>query len=111
MKKDIVEFVAKCSNCQQVKVEHQLPVGLAQNIELSKWKREMINIDFITSLPRSRRKHGSIWVIVNIMTKSAHLLPVKTTYLAEDYAKLYLQEVVRLHGVLVSIISDRGKKF
>ncbi|KAH0678966.1 hypothetical protein KY284_020051 [Solanum tuberosum] len=50
MKKGIAEFVAKCMNCQQVKVEHQRPGGLAQNIELSEWKWEMINMDFITGL-------------------------------------------------------------
>ncbi|WMV47194.1 hypothetical protein MTR67_040579 [Solanum verrucosum] len=55
MKKGIAEFVAKCPNCQQVKVEHQRPGGLAQNIEISEWKWEMINIDFITGLPRSRK--------------------------------------------------------
>ena len=58
-------------------------------------------MDFITGLPRSCRQHDSIWVIVDRMTKSAHFLLVKTTHTAEDYAKLYLQEVVRLHGVLV----------
>ncbi|KAH0781055.1 hypothetical protein KY290_000653 [Solanum tuberosum] len=89
MKNDIAEFVAKCPNCQQVKVEHQRPDGL----------------------PRSRRQHDSIWVIVDRMTKSAHFLSVKTTHSAEDYAKLYLQEVVRLHGVPVSIIYDRGAQF
>ncbi|WMV14317.1 hypothetical protein MTR67_007702 [Solanum verrucosum] len=71
----------------------------------------MINKDFITGLPRSRRQHDSIWVIVDRMTKSAHFLSVKTTNSAEDYAKLYIQEVVRLHGVPVSIISDRGAQF
>ncbi|KAH0633253.1 hypothetical protein KY284_036039 [Solanum tuberosum] len=80
MKKGIAKFVAKCPNCQQVKVEHQKPSGLAQNIELPEWKWEMINMDFITGLPRSRRQHDSIW------------------------------EVVRLHGVPVSIISDRVGK-
>ena len=90
MKNDIAEIVAKCPNCQQVKAEHQRPGGLAQNIELPKWKWEVINIDFITRLPRSRRKHDSIWVIVDIMTKSAHFLPVNTTHSAEDYAKLYI---------------------
>ncbi|WMV07964.1 hypothetical protein MTR67_001349 [Solanum verrucosum] len=105
------EFVAKCPNCQQVKVEHQRPGGLAQRIELPEWKWEMINMDFITGLPRSRRQHDSIWVIVDRMTKLAHFLPVKTTNSAEDYAKLYIQEVVRLHGVPVSIISDRGAPF
>ena len=45
------------------------------------------------------------------LTKSAHFLPVRTTYEAEDYAKLYLKEIVKLHGVPVSIISDRGTQF
>ncbi|KAH0710411.1 hypothetical protein KY284_011838 [Solanum tuberosum] len=111
MKKGIAEFVAKCPNCQQVKAEHQRSGGLAQNIELPEWKWEMISMDFITCLPRSRRQHDSIWVIIDKMTKSAHFLPVKTTNSAEDYAKLYIQEVVRLHGVPVSIISDRGAQF
>nr|AAV31171.1 Putative polyprotein, identical [Solanum tuberosum] len=111
MKKGIAEFVAKCPNCQQVKVEHQRLGGLAQRIELLELKWEMINMDFITGLPRSRRQHDSIWVIVDRMTKSAHFLPVKTTNSAEDYAKLYIQEVVRLHGVPISIISNRGAQF
>ena len=60
-------------------------------------------MDFVTGLLRSHRQHDSIWVIVYRMTKSANFLPVKTTYSAEDYAKLYLQEVVRLHGVRSSL--------
>ncbi|WMV25326.1 hypothetical protein MTR67_018711 [Solanum verrucosum] len=60
MKKGIAEFVVKCPNCQQVKVEHQMPSTLAQNIELPEWKWEMINMDFITGLPRSRMQHDSI---------------------------------------------------
>ncbi|WMV32575.1 hypothetical protein MTR67_025960 [Solanum verrucosum] len=99
MKKGIAEFVAKCLNCQKVKVEYQRPGGMAQNIELLEWKWEMINMDFIIGLLRSCRQHDSIWVIVDRMTKSTHFLPVNSTYSAKDYAKLYLQEVVRLHGV------------
>ena len=60
MKNDNVEFVVMCSNCQQVKVNHQRHGGLAQNIELPEWKWEMINMDFITCLTRSRRQHDSI---------------------------------------------------
>ena len=45
------------------------------------------------------------------MTKSSHFLAVKTKYSAEDYAKLYLNEIVRLHGVTLSIISDRSSQF
>ncbi|MDV3143928.1 MAG: hypothetical protein Q8763_02730, partial [Candidatus Phytoplasma australasiaticum] len=111
MKKDIVKFMSRCPNCQQVKVEHQKPGGLAQNIEISEFKWEMINMDFVIGLPQSRRQHHSIWVIVDRMTKLAHFLPVKTTDTAEDYARLYLKEIVRLHGVPISIILDRGAQF
>ena len=91
MKNDIAKFVAKCSNCQQVKVEHQWVSGMTQNIELPKWKWEMINMDFITGLPRSRRQYYSIWVIFDQMTKSTHFLPIKTTHSTKYYARLYIQ--------------------
>ena len=111
MKRDIADFVSKCPNCQQVKVEHQKPGGMTQEIDIPTWKWDVINMDFITGLPRTRRQHDSIWVIVDRMTKSSRFLAVKTTYSAEDYAKLYLTEIVRLHGVPLSIISDRGPQF
>jgi len=111
MKKSIAEFVAQCPNCQQVKIEHQKPGGLLQNIEIPTWKWEVINMDFIIGLPRSYHKFDSIWVIIDRLTKCAHFLLVKTTYTAEDYAKLYIKEIVRLHGVPISIISDRGAQF
>src|SRR5688572_1241028 len=103
MKRDIADFVSKCPNCQQVKVENQRPCGVSQNIEIPDWKWEMINMDFINGLPRSRRQHDSIWVIVDRMLNPAHVLPVKTTDTGEDYAKLYLREIVRIHGVPLSI--------
>lgn len=86
MKKDITEFVAKCLNCQQVKVEHQRLGGVIQDISIPTWKWKEINIDFVTDLPRTRRQYDSIWVVVDRLTKAAHFLPVKTTDSAEDYA-------------------------
>ena len=68
-------------------------------------------MDFIIGLPHTSRKFDSIWVIVDRLTKSAHFLPVRTTYTVEEYAKLYIKEIVRLHGVPISIISDRGTQF
>ncbi|WMV08940.1 hypothetical protein MTR67_002325 [Solanum verrucosum] len=111
MKRDITDFVAKCPNCQQVKVEHQKLGGLTQEINISTWKWEVIKMDFITSLPCTRRHHDSIWVIVDKVAKSTHFLAVKTIDSAEDYAKLYISKIVRLHGVPLSIISDRGPQF
>ena len=70
----------------------------------------MIDIKFITCFPCFRNQHDSIWLIIDRMT-SIQFLPVKTTQLVEDYAKLHIQNVVRLHGVRVSIILDRGAQF
>ena len=94
-----------------MKVEHQRLGCLSKTIELLEWKWEMINMDFITGLQRSGRQHDFIWVIVDRMTKSANFLQVKTIYSTKDYDMLYLKEVVRLHGVTVSIISDGGAQF
>ena len=68
MKRDIADFVSKF---QQVKVEHQKPGGMTQEIDIPTWKWDVINMDFITGLPRSHRQHDSIRVIVDRMTKSS----------------------------------------
>ncbi|CAM8900019.1 unnamed protein product [Rhodiola kirilowii] len=68
-------------------------------------------MDFVTGLPRTRKGHDSVWVIVDRLTKTAHFIPVKTSYSSEQYARLYIDEIVRLHGVPVSIISDRDTQF
>ena len=66
---------------------------------------------FHLRLPRTRRQHDSIWMIVDRMTKSSPFLWVKTTHSAKDYSKLYINEIVRLHEVSLSIILDRGHQF
>ena len=79
IKKDIAEFFAKCPNCQQVKFEHQNSGGLLQEIQVPTWKLEEINMDFFLGLPR-QQKYDSIWVVVDRLTKSAHFIPIKSTY-------------------------------
>ncbi|WMV38958.1 hypothetical protein MTR67_032343 [Solanum verrucosum] len=88
MKKDIAEFVAKCQNCQQVKYEHQRPAGLLQRMPIPEWKWEMIAMDFVVGLPKTLGKFDSIWVVVDRLTKSAHFIPVRIDYNAEQLAKV-----------------------
>jgi hypothetical protein len=57
-------------------------------------------------LPLTARRHDSIFVVVNTMTKSAHFIPVCTTYQAPDITRVFISEIVRLHGVPKRIISD-----
>ena len=82
-----------------------------QPLSIPLWKWDRISMDFVTGLPRTRYGHDSIWVIVDRLTKSAHFLPVLKTYSVEVYYELYIKEIVRLHGVPASIVSDRDARF
>lgn len=108
MKRDVDDFVAKSMVCQGVKVEHMRPSGLYQEIYLPEWKWEVITIDFLISIPWSQNQFDLILVIVDRMTKSADFLPVRTKSLTEDYARLYLQIIMKLYGVPILIISNHG---
>ena len=99
MKKDIVEYVSKCLTGQQVKVEHQVPSGLLNPIPILQWKWDDIIIDFVSGFPLTLIKHDSVWVIVDRLTKSAHFLPVRLDYSMDRLKKLYVNEIVRLHGI------------
>ena len=111
MKKDVTKFVERCLTCQKIKAEHQRPAGEIQSIEVLEWKWEQIAMDFVVGLPKTAKGHDAIWVIIDRLTKSAHFLPIKVTYSLEQLANLYVQEIVRLHGVPTSIISDRDSRF
>ena len=68
-------------------------------------------MDFVTGFPRTNKQHDSTWVVIDRLTKSAHFLPVNMSYTAEQYANIYVQEIVRLHGIPKTIMSDRGSVF
>ena len=68
-------------------------------------------MNFIMGLLRTRRNHDTIWVIIDRLTKSAHFLAMKSTDTLSSLADLYVREIVRLHGVPVSITSDRDSRF
>lgn len=99
MKRPIGEFVESCMTCQQVKAEHYRPLGLFKPLETHEWKWKNISMDFVVGLPRSIKGNHAKWVIVNRLTKSVHFLPMKMAYSMERLAQLYVDEIVRLHGV------------
>jgi hypothetical protein len=68
-------------------------------------------MDFVVGLPNTSQHHDSIWVIVDRLTKTAHFLPVHTTHKAEKYVEIYIDQIVRLHGILRTIVCDRGALF
>ena len=111
MKREIAKYVSECDTCQRVKASHLRVAGLLQPLPIPSWKWEDISMDFIVGLPNTSQRHDSIWVIVDRLTKTAHFIPVHTTYTAKKYAEIYLDRIVCLHGVPKTIISDRGTQF
>jgi hypothetical protein len=107
MKKDIAKFVEQCSTHQQVNAEHQRLTGTLKPLLILKWKWDKITMDFIFSLPKTPTGEDSIWVFVDRLTKSAHFIPIKVKDPMDKLARLYVQNIVRLHGVPSAIISDR----
>ena len=111
MKKDIPEYVSKCLTCQQVKAKHQVPSGLLNPLPIPQWKWDNITMDFVSSFPLTQRKHDTVWVIVDRLTKSAHFLPVRLDYSMNSLVELYVSEIVRLQGIPLSIVSYRDPRF
>jgi hypothetical protein len=111
MKANIVNYVARCLECQQVKVEHRHPTRLLHPHVIPKSKWEVISMDLIFGLPLTARRHDSIFVVVDTLTKTAHCILVCTMYQAPDIARVFINDIVRLHAVPKSIISDRGSVF
>ena len=111
MKRDVTEYVSKCLTCQQVKAEHQVPIGLLNPLPIPQWKWDNITMDFVSGFPLTQQKHDSVWVIIDRLTKSAHFILVRIDYSMDRLAELYVDEIVRLHGVPLSIVSDRDPRF
>jgi hypothetical protein len=111
MKRKIAKYVAECGTCRRVKAGHLRLAGNLQPLSIPDWKWDDICVDFIVGLPRTTRGYNSIWVIVDRLTKSAHFIPMATTYRVHQYAELYISHIVCYHGISKTIISDRGSIF
>jgi hypothetical protein len=110
MKKDVVDYIDRCMECQKVKDEHRHPARLLQPLPIPKKKWEVITMDFITVLPRTNKQHDSIMVVVEKLTKATHFVPRKTTHTTTNIAEIYIREIARLHGIPRTIVSDRDTK-
>ena len=68
-------------------------------------------MDFVSGFPHTQKKHDAVWVIVDRLTKSGHFLLVRLDYSMDHLAEIYVSEIVRLHGIPLSIVSDRDPQF
>ena len=111
MKREIVDFVAKCLECQRVKAEHRHPTELLKPLPIPEWKWEVVTMDFIMGFPRTNKQHDVIMVVVDKLTKASHFIPMNTTHKKANVTDIYMKEVACLHGVPKTIVYDRDPKF
>jgi hypothetical protein len=111
MKRKTTRYVSECDTCRKVKADYMKSGVFLQPLSILDWKWEYISMDFIVGLSLTADKIDSIWVIVDRYTKSAHFIPMHTRFTAEKYVEIYIALILCLHGVLKTIVSDRGSQF
>jgi hypothetical protein len=110
MTRDIESFCNSCTPCQMVKNSNQLPSGLLHTLPIPDWPWQSIGMDFVGPLPLSMG-YDYLLVIIDRLTSMVHLIPMTICMTAKEVAWLFLKDVVCLHGVPDSIVSDRVSKF
>ncbi|GKB66300.1 gag-pol polyprotein [Tanacetum coccineum] len=108
--RDVEHFIRRCLLCHRAKSQLS-PYGLYMplSVLLAPW--EDVSLDFITGLPRTQHHKDSVMVVVDRFSKMAYFVACNTTYDAVQVANLYFKEIVRLHGVPKTMVSDRDVKF
>ena len=110
MKRDVAKFIKSCHVCTRNKSARHKKYGLLQPLPIPKDRWINLSMDFITDLPICQG-FDSVFIVKDRLTKQAHFLPCNKTINAEQTADLFIKEIVRLHGLPKSIVSDRGPQF
>ena len=93
-----------------MKSDHRQKAGLLQPIPLPEQKWQQITTDLVTDLPESEGM-TAIAVFVDRLTKMVHFVPCRKDISAQQYARLFIDHVFKLHGLPEVIISDRDPRF
>jgi hypothetical protein len=108
MRRDVERYMSRCMTCNKAKSRLN-PHGLYMPLPIPSVPWEDISMDFVLGLPRTKRR-DSIFVVVDHFSKMAHFIPCHKSDNASHAVDLFFTEIVRLHGVPNTIVSDRGAK-
>ncbi|CAI7780401.1 unnamed protein product [Closterium sp. NIES-54] len=108
---DVEDYIRSCDTCQLTKSSRQRKAGISQPIPPPDRPWQVVTMDFIMALPRTVRGHDAIFVVVDTFSQAVHFIPTHGKVTSEEAATLFVDNVVRLHGVLDSIISDHDPRF
>jgi hypothetical protein len=110
MRHNVECYVSQCTTCNKAKSRLN-PHGLYMPLPVTIVPWEDISMDFVLGLPRTKRRRDNIFVVVDHFSKMAHFIPCHKSDNASHVADLFFTEIVRLHGVPNTIVSDRDAKF
>jgi hypothetical protein len=110
MRTDVDHYTHNCHTCQCTKPSRHAPFGVLRPLPIPDRPWQDISMDFVTGLPWSNGC-DAIWVVVHHLTKERHLVPCRTDVDAKELANLFIAHIFRLHGLPLTIISDRGPQF
>ena len=111
MRSTVQEYIRSCDSCQRNKATHQLPQGLLQALEIPNTRWDTVTMDLITQLPRTSSGNDAIVVFVDKFSKMVHYVATTTTVTAEELANIFLNNVVKHHGIPKNLVSDRDPRF
>jgi IS30 family transposase len=111
MRADVERYVRSCRSCQCNKASTLKKAGKLQPLSIPGRRWESVSMDFVVKLPKTARGHDAILVLVDRLTKMVHLVPTTESTSATEFAQMFVEHVVKLHGVPESVVSDRGPQF
>jgi hypothetical protein len=111
LRRDVTRHVQTCHTCQRDKPTNQKPAGLLQPMPIPGRRWESVSMDLITALPRTGAGHDAIIVFVDRLSKMVHFRACTTDVGAEAIAHMFVDNVVKLHGIPRDIVSDRDPRF
>jgi len=111
LRRDVEDYVRHCDACQRHKVSTKLYAGKLQPLSVPGRRWESVSMDLIVKLPTTAAGHDSILVFVDRLSKMVHFVPTVEALNAQDFAVLFVANVVKLHGLPRTLISDRGPQF